>query len=400
MVCHFLKYRQIGIVTFALLFLVLMFSHKLQAQQKGSKFTLFEEPSVKLGRWARDLKVGPGMNAVGKHLKGSEFVGQNLQGAIFDDCDLDGVRFNECDLSQASFKGACLTGVYIAASGLKGADFSEAILNGAKLASSSLSKEQLKSTHSYKTKNLNDCVISAREVYPLVSDKPLVKYDFRKANLYDAYLTNGDFSNCDFTDAGIGNIRLSNARITAKQLASTQSYQRRNLRHMSFMNFLTSTRGPCAIYGRIDFSGIDLTGTRFRGSPLDADFSDSTITDCYFDFTLTKEQLCSTRNYQEGNLSGIRLWHIDLSGCNLSRQNLTGCNLKRCDFNGTNFEDAIITDTNFGKKRDWECTGLTIGQIKSTWNYKHDRMEGITLPKDIAAVLDKERETKADKSKK
>ncbi len=88
-----------------LLLLLLMFSPKLQAQENWqnrteSKYSFEEEPSVKLGRWARDLRVGPGMNAVGKHLKGTEFVGQNLQGAVFDDCDLDGVRFNECDLSR------------------------------------------------------------------------------------------------------------------------------------------------------------------------------------------------------------------------------------------------------------------------------------------------------------
>ena len=81
-----------------LLFLLPLFLPKLLAQENWqgrteSKYSFENEPSVKLGPWVRDLKVGPGMNAVGKCLKGSEFVGQNLQGAIFDGCNLDGVEF-------------------------------------------------------------------------------------------------------------------------------------------------------------------------------------------------------------------------------------------------------------------------------------------------------------------
>lgn len=163
---------------------------------------------------------------------------------------------------------------------------------------------------------------------------------------------------------------------------------------MRFSNFQAITRGPCAIDGKIDFSGIDLTGTSFRGRPLDADFSDAMISKCSFDFAITKEQLCSTRNYREGNLSGIELRHIDLSGCDLSYQNLTGCDFVLCDFGGANFRDTVITDADFGKKADWQCTGLTLDQMKSTWNYKHNRMEGITLPKEIAKALETERTTK------
>ena len=64
-----------------------------------------DQPRVVFGPWAGQLSVGPGMDATGRHLRGSEFVGQNLAGAVFDRCDLDGVRFYQCDLSGASFKG-------------------------------------------------------------------------------------------------------------------------------------------------------------------------------------------------------------------------------------------------------------------------------------------------------
>lgn len=383
-----MKHKSICMATVALLLLLL--ASPLLAQEKRSKYTLFQEPNVELGRWTHELEIGPGMNATGECLKGSKFVGQNLQGAIFDDCDLFGVWFDECDLSEASFCRACLTGVYIAASGLKEADFSDAILNGGNLVSATLTEEQLKSTHSYKTKNLSKCTISACGIYLTASDKSPVKYNFQKANLSGALLTGGDFSNCDFTDANISNIRFSNSRITATQLASTSNYKRRKLHHMRFSNFLTATCGPCAIDGKIDFSGIDLTGTNFRGSPLDANFEGAIITECSFCFTITKEQLCVTQNYRDGNLVNIKLFGIDLSGCDLSRQNISKCTFSQCDFSNAIFEDSVITGADFGKKTVSKCTGLTVGQIKSTWNYKHGRMEGVVLPDEIAEALKKE----------
>ena len=39
------------------------------------------------------------------------------------------------------------------------------------------------------------------------------------------------------------------------------------------------------------------------------------------------------------------------------------------------------------------CTlnGVTLENVKSTWNYKNNRMEGITLPSDIQKALDAEK---------
>ncbi len=380
------------VTTRIMLLLVLLLSPQLLAQEKASKYSIFEEPSVTLGPWTGNLNVGPRMNATGKKLKGSRFVGQNLRDAVFDGCDLDGVRFLECDLTRASFKGASLSGAAIAICGLSEADFTEAIINGCKLSSSRMSEEQLKATKSYKSRNLSDCRICAR--YPQDEEaKDLVKYDFQNADMSGAALFDGDYSDCIFTDARIEKIRVCRAKIAFEQLASTCNYKQRRLRHMYFGNYQTLMRGPCAIDGKVDFSGIDLTGTGFRGCPLDADFSNATISECSFDFTLTKKQLCSTKNYEERDLANIRFFGINLTACDLSRQNLTGCEFLQCDFSNANFEDAVITDVDFGNKHDWQCKGLTLSQIKSTWNYKNNRMEGIILPNDIIAAIEMEKQT-------
>lgn len=86
-----------------------------------------------------------------------------------------------------------------------------------------------------------------------------------------------------------------------------------------------------------------------------------------------------------------------------SDTSLAGICFKRSDFTGARFVNTVVTGTNFAPlfysvKEDKmvpsfgnKNVGLTLDQIKSTWNYKHNRMEGITLPKELAAALELER---------
>src|SRR5690242_4821712 len=89
-----------------------------------------EPPRVKLGSKVGTLIIVPSMNAVGKHLQGTEFVGQNLEGAVFEGCNLKDVLFYQCNLKNASFKGANLTGMTFHECDIEGADFTDATING------------------------------------------------------------------------------------------------------------------------------------------------------------------------------------------------------------------------------------------------------------------------------
>lgn len=359
-------------------------------------------PSVTLGQWARDLKSGPKMNAAGRDLHGSKFVSQDLRSAVFSGADLSGVLFTNCDLSGASFKGATFSHARFDACKLDGADFDDATINGPNPDSlglttvGHLSEKQVKSTRSYRTKDLFGCTIAATK---WDATKPLVKYDFRGARLMGACLVEGDFGECDFTDARIDGVELIGARITFKQLASTWNYKARVLREnnprliklalCNWVPFAAPDQRPL-IGGNVDFRGVNLTGLRISGPPLpDADFTDATITDGSFVGGITKAQLCSTRNYREGNLSRIAFADIDLSNVDLSGQNLTGSYLTQCDLTGAKFQNAIITNMDF-TATSTNNRGLTVEQIKSTWNYKHGRMAGVVLPKELADALQKE----------
>ena len=209
------------------------------------------------------------------------------------------------------------------------------------------------------------------------------KYDFRRANLRGACLMDGDFTGCDFTNASIIRIALRNCKISFKQLAATSNYKRRELRYMSFVNVQFADS--------VDLAGVNLTGTTFRlfgGQKFDATFNDAVINKCFFEAAITRDQLCSTKNYKSGNLSGVKLWRVDMSQSDLSYQNLTNGEFLTCDFTGANFDHAIINGCRFVETtgRD-SCTGLTLDQIKSTWNYRKKRMAGVVLPKELADAL-------------
>jgi uncharacterized protein YjbI with pentapeptide repeats len=336
-----------------------------------------ETPRVKLGRWAGKLEAGPGMNAVGRHLRGSQFVGQDLRGAVFDGCDLYGVRFYQSDLSGASFQGAHMTGMILGDCKLDGADFTDAIINGITSSGSQpdlpLSARQFMSTRSYKRKDLSNCVIWGFDG----GKHAKRKYDFRGANLHQVTIVGGDFTESDFTNADIPQIRLEQCAITFAQLASTRTFQERLASGM----VISSIR----VEGKADFSRFWLMGSELTGTFEEVDFTGANIARARLGRIMTTDRLRSTWNYRRGDLTGIAFMGADLSGCDFSRQNLTDCTFRGCNLTGAPFNDAVITNAKFSPHAP--NTGLTAEQIKSTWNYKHGRMGGIQLPDAIANAL-------------
>ncbi len=355
-----------------------------------------EPPRVVLGPAVKDLTVGPGMNAAGRDLRGSEFVLQDLTGAIFDGCNLYDVRIYDCILSRASFRGAIFAGARIGDCRVDDADFTNAVINGNGFFRErffytlELSPEQLKSTRSYKTKDLHKCVISGSWSTPA--------FDFGGADLRQARLINGDFTKCDFTNARIHRTTFGNFTLSFEQLASSADFGGRHL-HVHILRGGTNANG---LTGAVDFSGIDLEGSELSGLPPDADFTDARISGCAFREGLTKAQLYSTASYKEGNLTRLVTAWSDLAGCDLAGMNLTGSRFGQCDFTGANLEDAVITDVNFVSVSGVSCgcRGLSADQIKSTWNCRHHHMKGITLPNEISAALELQRKAEKKSLKK
>ena len=276
-------------------------------------------------------------------------------------------------------------------------------------------------------------------------DRTLKNINFSGCDLEGADFSETSFDNCSFREAKLINLPsllakgsndLTNAEIgnieflgiTRKQLESTASFKRKSLWRIRF--------STCD-FRSVDFSGFDLQQIDFKYTLLtNSDFTDAVIGEgCslgtsfpHYAMTyeqlksshgyrvgMTYEQLQSTRSYKDGNFINVFLnltWpegRADFSG-----MNLTGCyfgpggtynhveidNLSqfyssskkpekrgwsdRCQLDLT---DSVITKCNF---RDFK--GLTLENVKSTWNYKNNQMEGIILPKEIQEALDAEKE--------
>jgi uncharacterized protein YjbI with pentapeptide repeats len=255
------------------------------------------------------------------------------------------------------------------------------------------------------------------EGWTKISDDRVIRQvalDFSGFDLRRTYFGSGDFTRSDFTDAYVQDATFSGVRITYEQMASTFSWRGRVLDVSTIATPVRITfRGmDCSgwDFSRRNlrgsrFESVDLTGAIFREANLrdvvfqvskcaGADFSGSDLRgasiapartsnpDCIRNCDIrkaslgmvTREQLESTTSYKTGDLSGIT-FHVSLSYTNLSRQVLAGCVFFGCDITGTDFTDAVITGCEFRVFKPEDLPSAH--QIRSTWNYKHKRMDGI-----------------------
>jgi uncharacterized protein YjbI with pentapeptide repeats len=157
----------------------------------------------------------------------------------------------------------------------------------------------------------------------------------------------------------------------------------------------------------IDFSGFNLTysdlgeGCNIRGALIHG----ATI------WEQAAKHLRDTVDFQNGCVADCEFRACDFTSFDFSGINLTGCRFlpknpdeddqknlnmvyKKTNVTGAKFHDAIISNCQFK-----HVVGLTVAQIKSTWNYKNGKMKGIILPPDIQKALDEEMKQK-DKNKK
>jgi uncharacterized protein YjbI with pentapeptide repeats len=401
---------------------------------------------------------GPGVDASGMNLEGAFFGGFNLDGANFARANLRAARFEQIRfykgdlafITPVSFQGADLRDSVWAdynRFGLQRADFTEARVENMSVArdpnppTNFLTPDQIRSTMSYKIKNLSgfDMVggqLSGREMpdslegWTKVSDDRVIRQialDFSGFDLRQTYFGSGDFTRCDFTDAYVQDAAFSGVKLTYEQIASTLSwhgrvldvstigtplrltfrgmdcfgwdFSRRNLRGSRFESVdLTE-----AIFREADlrdvvfqvskFEGADLSGSDLRGASIAP--ARTSNPDCIRNCDIrgaslgmvTREQLESTTSYRMGDLSGTT-FHISLAGVDLSRQVLAGCVFFGCDITGTDFTDAVITGCEFRVFKPEDVP--SVEQIKSTWNYKHNRMDGIILPQEVLEALKNE----------
>ena len=214
--------------------------------------------------------------------------------------------------------------------------------------------------------------------------------DFSGARFYDVQMLSDVTDGCNFTDAWINNSQI---RLMPEQLLSTASYKAKNL--------VGFDPGYNAFYQGVSFAGFDLRYCGFQHAQMiDCDFTDATIEGATLGH-LRIEQLLETKDFKQGLVKGVKLgtynsvWpeHV----VDLSKMVFIDCEFdltweiydltKKEDvcFTGkVDLTDSVISGCHIGY-------GITLENIKSTWNYKHNRMEGIKLPEEIQKALYEER---------
>lgn len=348
-----------------------------------------EGSTFRLSRCNRDLEVGPGMDARDRDLHGCSFVGRDLRNSNFDGAVLAGSYFHQCDLRGASFRSTSLTGAKMGECYVTDADFTDAVIAGIVPVPSSshylqLSAAQFESTSSYKLKELRGCTIVAEYV---VRERGLT-YDFSGADLLGAIFPFANYNGCDFSGARIDGLRMGiGARVDFAVLSKAASFDssRRMLRGCQFE--------LGRIEGRCDFSGMQLYDVSFSAEYSDSvNLSGTRLQKCSIQHIST-DDLRTTWNYRCGDLSGLRFAKCDFSGCNLTGMDLAETVFDQCNLKNANMSNTVISRCRFaelsirGTERS-ACAGLTVEQIQSTWNFQHDRMHEITLPRDIHAKIE------------
>jgi uncharacterized protein YjbI with pentapeptide repeats len=223
---------------------------------------------------------------------------------------------------------------------------------------------------------------------------------FRGTDLRGFNIGNYYFKNCDFADAKISQLGKITYlyKIESDQFRRTDSYKRRQLAYLEVI-----VEGDNNSH---DFSDFDLRYSKLKFTDKDSDFTylngnnyfakhklDRAIIEGAYLTQISAKQLYSTSDYVNGRVHEITFVNCNFANANFSKIDMSGCKFITYDEKfpmnllKANFNDSVISNCDFTKAKN-----LTVDQIKSTWNYKSNRMEGIKLPAEIQEALDAEKQ--------
>jgi uncharacterized protein YjbI with pentapeptide repeats len=339
----------------------------------------------------------------GLDLRGKNLAGIKINNRTLADVDFSGAKLNNADFSKTqflncSFRNALLEGVNTENTTFDGCDFTDArLLNNSKLA---ITREQFVSARNVKKRRSLVHFHAPSNLMPNYTSN----VDYSSFTLREAF--NLDAEGGTFTDVELYQ-RCSFVNMTKEQLISTWNYKKRELDSLELDN---------AKEEKISLSGLELSNFRIRYLSLtnydvtDVDFSDAIFWEglrLHRCSGVTKEQLQSTWNWKnrrfDFDLSSVEPeldWsNMDFSGFTFSSGSCLSGNVADADFTDAKFlvDHRLDSSPNRLKKTLAleHCQGLTLEQVKSTWNYKTGNMEGVVLPGEVQQQLDAEKTTAA-----
>ena len=285
-----------------------------------------------------------------------------------------------CSFRNVDFEGACAEDA-----SFEGCDFTDAWFENNTLFW--LTREQFLSSKNFKEDRALSYFYTHNYPYSYTTNIDYSGFRFDNVSGLD---TEGG----TFTDARL--IRCAFNNMTKEQLSSTWNYKNRELDHLSLRNTKE---------GKTSLSGLDLSNFRIRDLSLENyDVSDVNFGNAVISGKLrfarcsgvTKEQLQSTWNWKTRRFD-FSLISTELDWSNTDFSGFTFCYGSRLRGNvaGANFTDAKFLTHDAvdfkGQTRTLElCEGLTLEQVKSTWNYKMGYAKSLVLPEEVQRQLDAE----------
>lgn len=209
--------------------------------------------------------------------------------------------------------------------------------------------------------NFDNSVIESVELGAFTN---LSSCTFRNARILSAGFY-GDFFDCDFTRCSIEDSH-SLLHLPQENLIQTQ-------------NFLDK-RIPFRIESE-NYSGLDFSDFIFEAELLGCCFMNCKLDNAYFMGTIPMmetKRLIATKNYQMGDFWRNRLYITDNENLSLAGMCLRSIGGRVAN---VDFTDAVFLDG------DMRHSQLSLEQIKTTWNYKNNRMNLVQWPKDIQRAL-------------
>lgn len=211
-----------------------------------------------------------------------------------------------------------------------------------------------------------------------------------------------DLTKMDLSGADLTRARFNRCTLRQEQVIKSAGFDRRverraERREDTFWDYAwhppRNGLSFYAQYGGMKFGGMDLSGWSFANANLrrtgfykcnlaDANFSGAEV-GCAHLQGVTWDQIVTTANFRRHELLGVTLDCVDLSGRDFSRMNLTGVRFTGCNVQGLDLTDAIVTGAYLYQGDEPERL-FTLDQVRSTWNARHGRLDGVVLPPSAA----------------
>ncbi len=310
---------------------------------------------VRLTEAASSIEVGPGMDVSGMDLRNCHISGFDLSNANFDNCRVEGFSIRDCNVKGASFRNVDFRGCMAEMEGdfdVSGATINDCVVSRSNFYRSfglHLTPAQLKTTKSFQTKDLSNCMVQNFDGEYL---------DFRGFDLSNSRLQ-GDFRHCKFEDAKIAGL-ICIGGISYDQLKTTNDFKSKKLNVN--MRFREET-------DPIEFHGFNLSGSILQLANS-ASLKDATIDSCTFR-SLSRSQLEESASFSTGQIRHVKFINCDFAGVDFSGKNLSNCIFRECRFEGCSFENTVITNTHFEfKKNENERVLGMESLLEKTWNFR------------------------------